>query len=68
MTSDAQGKMNTVIDALPEGCYDPYAQMYGCLPTEDDILLTRRDGARELIKLIDKEDLVHFITENAPNM
>lgn len=68
MTSDAQGKMNSVIDALPEDCYDPYAQICGCLPTEDDILLTRRDGARELIKLIDKEDLVHFITENAPNM
>lgn len=67
MMSEAQDKLNTVVNALRDGGYDPYAQIFGYLKTGDDTLITRRNGARELIKLMNKEELVCFITENAPN-
>ena len=67
MMSEAQDKLNAVVDALREGGYDPYAQILGYLQTGDDTLITRRNGARDIIKTIDRTHLERYVELNAPN-
>lgn len=65
--SEAQNKLNAVVDALREGGYDPYAQIFGYLKTGDDTLITRRNGARDMIKTINRDYLERYVELNAPN-
>lgn len=64
--SEAQNKLNAVVDALREGGYDPYAQIFGYMKTGDDTLITRRNGARDMIKTIDRDYLERYVELNAP--
>ena len=41
--------------------YDPYAQLYGYLKTGDDIYITRKGNARELVKTLDKDELRRYL-------
>jgi uncharacterized protein (UPF0297 family) len=53
--------METIVDALKEQGYDPYAQLYGFLRNGDPVYITRSMGARDLIQQLDKEEIRQFI-------
>lgn len=55
--------IHTVVAALKNAGYDPYAQLTGYLETGDDSYITRKDGAREAVKLLDKETIRAYLAE-----
>lgn len=55
--------IHTVVAALKSAGYDPYAQLTGYLETGDDSYITRKDGARDAIKLLDKEVIRAYLAE-----
>lgn len=55
--------METIIAALREAGYDPYEQLVGYLQTGQEYYITRRNGARERIRLHDKADIRKYIDE-----
>ena len=63
MTEKAKGILDRIVLALKEARYDPYAQLTGYLETGDDSYITRKDGAREAIKLLDKEMIRAYLAE-----
>ena len=54
--------MEIIVDALKERGYDPYAQLYGFLQNGDPMYITRYMRARDLIQLLDKEQIRRFIS------
>lgn len=63
MTGKAKGILDRIVLALKEAHYDPYAQLTGYLETGDGSYITRKDGAREAIKLLDKEAIRAYLAE-----
>lgn len=63
MTEKAKGILDRIVLALKETHYDPYAQLAGYLETGDDSYITRKDGARDAIKLLDKEEIRAYLAE-----
>ena len=55
--------IHIVVKALKNAGYDPYAQLTGYLETGDDSYITHKDGAREAIKLLDKEVIRAYLAE-----
>ena len=55
--------LEEIIIALHSKGYDPHEQLYGYVKTGNDLYITRKNNAREKIKLIDilklKEYLEH---------
>lgn len=47
--------LNIVIAALKAAGYDPKTQLMGYMQTDNERYITRRDGARDMIRLVDKE-------------
>lgn len=58
-------KLDAIAAALTAAGYDPYAQMYGYLKTGDETCITRRDGARDLIKKVSKDELAAYVEQLA---
>ena len=54
--------MEIIVSALKEKGYDPYAQLYGFLQNGDPMYITRYMRARDLIQLLDKEQIRRFIS------
>ena len=53
--------MENIISALRERGYDPFLQIYGYLQENDPAYITSHNGARDLIKMLDKKDVVKYI-------
>ena len=53
--------METIVAALKERGYDPYAQLTGCITENEPTYITNHEGARQLI--IDKD-----LFEEHPNV
>lgn len=54
--------LEQIVQALKAKGYDPYAQLTGYLQSGDDAYITRHDGARELIRQIDKGTIWHYLS------
>ena len=63
-----QMNMEKIIAALKEAGYDPYEQFVGYLQTGQEYYITRRNGARDMVRLIDKEQIKKYITNNIRNI
>ena len=64
--NNAQIVIEAIIAALQDGGYDPFDQLCGFLKTGDETFITRRNGARNKVKSVNKVDLANYISENAP--
>ena len=53
-----------IVSCIVEAGLDPVAQILGYLETGDDIYITRKGGARELITQVDRTDLEEFVRRN----
>ena len=62
-----QMNMEKIIAALKEAGYDPYEQLMDYLQTGQEYYITRRNGARERIRLLDKADIRKYIDNNIKN-
>ena len=60
-SADFNKSMETIVEALKEQGYDPYAQLFGFLQNGDPVYITRSMGARDLIQQLDKEEIRQFI-------
>lgn len=63
---DEHSILESIVDALKDAGYDVYAQLYGYLKTGDETCITRRDGAREKIKAVNKTLLEKYVKSIAP--
>ena len=55
--------IHIVVKALKSAGYDPHAHLTGYLETGDDSYITRKDGTRDAIKLLDKEAIRAYLAE-----
>lgn len=62
-----QMNMGKIIAALKEAGYDPYEQLVGYLQTGQEYYITRRNGARDMVRLLDKEQIKKYIDEKMRN-
>ncbi len=64
--SDAEMKriLNEVYNALQEKGYNPISQIVGYLLTEDPTYITTHNNARNLIRRIDRDELLQEIVRN----
>ena len=53
--------MENIIIAIKERGYDPYLQIYGYLQENDPAYITGHNGARDLIRTLNKEDVRMYI-------
>lgn len=53
--------MNTIVEALEERGYDPYAQLTGYIKEGKTIYITSYKGARNLITSLDLEKVKQFV-------
>lgn len=56
-----EAMMMKIIEALEKKGYEPYDQIIGYLETGEINYITRSDGARELIQMLDKARIRRFI-------
>lgn len=56
-------RLEQVIAALKDAGYDPKAQLTGYLLTGNESYITHRDGARDMIHLVDKETIRAYLAE-----
>ena len=63
---DAEMKriLNEVYNALQEKGYNPISQIVGYLLTEDPTYITTHNNARNLIRRIDRDELLQEIVRN----
>lgn len=59
----AENPINIIIAALKDAGYDPQAQLTGYLLTGNESFITHRDGARDMIHLVDKEAIRAYLAE-----
>ena len=50
-----------IISSIKKSGHDPYAQIYGYLTAGNDMYITRTGNARELIKQLDKAQLLAYV-------
>lgn len=53
--------METIVAALREKGYDPYAQLTGYVKENEPAYITSHKGARQLILTLDKEQVEQYI-------
>ncbi len=56
--------LNTIYAALMEKGYDPLNQLVGYLLTEDPTYITSHNGARTLIRKLDRDELLHRLLKS----
>lgn len=64
--SDAEMKqiLNEVYGALKEKGYNPISQIVGYILTEDPTYITTHNNARNLIRRIDRDELLQALVRN----
>ena len=53
--------VESIISSIKKSGHDPYAQIYGYLTSGNDMYITRTGNARELIKQLDKPQLLAYV-------
>lgn len=56
--------LTEVYNALVEKGYDPLNQIVGYLLSEDPTYITSHNGARSLIRKLDRDDLLHQLVRS----
>ncbi len=56
--------LNTVYESLEEKGYNPINQIVGYILSEDPTYITTYNGARNLIRKIDRDDLMEILLKN----
>ena len=56
--------LSEVYNALVEKGYDPLNQIVGYLLSEDPTYLTSHNGARSLIRKVDRDELLHQLVKS----
>ncbi len=64
--ADTQTKetMQTVYDALKEKGYNPISQIVGYILSEDPTYITTHNNARNLIRRLDRDELLSALVKN----
>lgn len=60
--------LNTVYKALEEKGYNPLNQIVGYILSEDPTYITTHNNARNLIRKIDRDDLLEVLLKNYLNL
>lgn len=55
--------MERIIAGIEKAGYSPYDQLTGYVTTGQETFITRTDGARELILLLDKDDIRAYLRD-----
>ena len=55
--------METIVEALKERGYDPYAQLTGYITENEPTYITNHKGARQLIVTLDMKRVKRFVKE-----
>lgn len=55
--------MESVVAALKERGYDPYAQLYGYITENEPTYITSHNGARALIQTLDFDMVKQYVQE-----
>lgn len=55
--------MESVVAALKERGYDPYAQLYGYITENEPTYITSHNGVRALIQTLDFEKVKQYVQE-----
>lgn len=58
-----EAAMDSIVVALKERGYDPYAQLYGYIMKKDPIYITSHNNARILIQALDFEKVRQYVQE-----
>lgn len=58
---DFNEAIDIIVDALVQARYDPKAQLYGYIQTGDPTYITRTNNARQIIELLDKDQLRQYV-------
>ena len=53
--------VESIISSIKKSGHDPYAQIYGYLTSGNDMYITRTGNARDLIKQLDKAQLLAYV-------
>ena len=53
--------VESIISSIKKSGHDPNAQIYGYLTSGNDMYITRTGNARELIKQLDKAQLLAYV-------
>ncbi len=64
MQTDFEKQISLVIAALSAAGYDPYTQLTGYLQTGDSTYITRKENARAVIQMLDKEKVAQYVKYN----
>ena len=59
-----QATLTEVYNALSEKGYDPINQIVGYILTEDPTYITNYNGARSLIRRIDRDELLRILVKS----
>lgn len=62
-----QLNIEKIVSSLRAAGYDPYEQLVGYLQTGQEYYITRRNGARDLVRLLDKTDIRKYVDTNLKN-
>lgn len=55
--------MESIVAALEERGYDPYAQLYGYIKENEPTYITSHNGARALIQTLDFSKVKQYVME-----
>ena len=66
--SEMKQILTTVYDALREKGYNPINQIVGYILSEDPTYITTHNNARNLIRKIDRDDLLEVLLKNYLNL
>lgn len=61
MVTEFESKMAHIAAAIRSAGYDPYAQLYGYLTEGDERYITRTEGARDMVKELNRNELQHCV-------
>lgn len=64
MDANSFKTIEQIVEAIRDAGYDPYTQLHGYLSTGVDAYITRKGDARNLVKLVDPEQLLRYIETN----
>ena len=60
---DDNKNLMLIVNEIEKAGYNPYDQLSGYLITGNDVYITRKGGARELIKNIDKQMIRAYLNK-----
>lgn len=63
MVLDFEKTMEHIVTSIQTAGFDPYAQLYGYLKTDDATYITRTGDARYIIKTLDREQLRKYVDQ-----